>query len=879
MSSCSFMQRDEAQIFLSMLDALQEMVCVLEDDGLSICYANAALIAATGLDREALYGQPVSVLSPDGDIAPWRELLLSVDEHGQALLNTEVSLRAADGSDLPVAVTFQPIVQGQTRCLMLMAGDLRLPRKFHARVSRLVRFYQALLAIHHAVIEVRDELPLYEAICHTAVQLGGMTLAWIGQPDEQSGVVRPLARFGVGTEFLDQVKISVLADSPHGWGATGNAYRSGRGYIVNDYLNDPATLSWRQQARLTGWRSSGSFPIFREGRVAVILGLYHTEPGVFDVEMVQLIEALTQAISFALDHLGQERARQQLEDRVKMAALVFEHSSQPMLVADRNNDIISVNHAYEQMTGYALDELRGRNPRVFNSGCHDAAFYAGMWQDLEQQRFWQGRVWNRRKNGEVYPEWMTINVVLGEDGLPDRYVATSSDISDKVKFEETIWRQANFDLLTSLPNRYMAWRQLEAEIARTARGEQVSLAVLHIDLDQFKQINDILGHQAGDALLVDVAARIAACAGDASVTCRLNGDEFAILLLGNATLSHAAAVAQCVLAQLASPVELGPDRRKTYISASIGVALYPLDASGTEDLLQKAEQAMHVSKEAGRNRVNFYASGMQEKVQHRLQLLHDMRGAMEQGQFFLQFQPVVDMESGRVVKAEALLRWQHPTRGRIDPGTFIPLAEESGLIVPIGDWVFHQAAEWVRRVMAHLDTEIQVSVNMSPVQFRDDAVHIASWLAHLQAIGLSTRHVAVEITEGLLMDASEQIFAKLLDFRNAGVQVALDDFGTGYSALSYLRRFDIDFLKIDQSFVRNMVVDESAAALVEAIVVMAHKLGLKVIAEGVETREQHERLRHFDCDFGQGYLYAKPLDEAEFLQFTLARDRASTDVA
>lgn len=437
------------------------------------------------------------------------------------------------------------------------------------------------------------------------------------------------------------------------------------------------------------------------------------------------------------------------------------------------------------------------------------------------------------------------------------------DITEKKLTDELIWKQANFDLLTTLPNRFMFYDRLAVEIKKTHRDENM-LALLFIDLDRFKEVNDTLGHQIGDMLLVEAANRIVSCVRQTDTVARLGGDEFTVILSQLHDASYIDEIAANINAILAEPFTVEGELGQLYISASIGITLYPSDGTDVEQLLRNADQAMYVAKNSGRNRFSYFTHSMQEQAQLRLSLLNDLRGALSENQLALYFQPIIDMSTGNIIKAEALLRWHHPRRGLISPMEFIPLAEETGLIVEIGDWVFKEAARWVSRRIRQNENVVQVSVNMSPIEFHSESTSIASRLSYLQELGITGHSMAIEITEGLLLKADPGITDKLIQFRNAGIQVAIDDFGTGYSALSYLKKFDIDYLKLDQSFVRDLATDPDDMALSEAIIAMAHKLGLKVIAEGVETVEQMELLADAGCDYAQGYLYSKPVPAHQF---------------
>ncbi|HEY6093734.1 MAG TPA: EAL domain-containing protein [Gallionellaceae bacterium] len=556
--------------------------------------------------------------------------------------------------------------------------------------------------------------------------------------------------------------------------------------------------------------------------------------------------------------------RKRIEEELRLASLVLKNSSDGMVVTDADNRIIAVNPAFTSLTGYTFDDVRGKNPRMFKSGRHDAAFYQEMWRELRERGHWQGEVWDKRKNGELHAKWLTINTVRNEQGGVHRYVALFSDITEKKHSEELIWKQANFDMLTGLPNRHMLLDRLLQETHKADRNG-LTIALLLIDLDLFKEVNDTLGHIVGDALLQQAALRIAACVRESDTVARLGGDEFTVILSALPESNRAETIAQNIISHLSEPFYLGNE--VAYVSASVGITLYPGDGKNIEDLMRNADQAMYVAKQQGRGRFSHYTPSLQEAAQKRLRLTTDLRGALHGQQLRLLFQPIVELPGGRVSKAEALLRWQHPERGTINPQEFIHLAEESGLIHSIGDWVFREAAGVARRWSVKYGMDFQISVNKSPVQFRASGNdYTKSWPEYLQEIGLPGRQVVVEITEGMLLNAETEVVERLLHFRDAGIQVAIDDFGTGYSSLSYLKKFDIDYLKIDQSFVRNLGTDANDRALCEAIIVMAHKLDLKVIAEGVESAQQRDVLTSAGCDFAQGYLFSRPLTAEEFEQ-------------
>ncbi|CAJ0858098.1 hypothetical protein R20233_00560 [Ralstonia sp. LMG 32965] len=574
---------------------------------------------------------------------------------------------------------------------------------------------------------------------------------------------------------------------------------------------------------------------------------------------------------FTLRYQGAER-RRHLEE-MRLASLVYASSSEAMMVTTLDGQVVDVNPAFTVTTGYTAQEFKGQSSDAIRSECNDGTVIDAMREGVSTRGSWSGEYLIRRKDGSEFPALLTVDTFADSALGEPRRVALIHDMTEKKRAEEVIWRQANFDTLTELPNRHMFYNRLRQEIAR-ARQASTQLALLFIDLDRFKEVNDTLGHDQGDVLLKEIARRISAIVRGTDTVARLAGDEFTIILPELPDAGAATPIIRALLARIAAPLQLGEE--SVEVSASIGVALYPRDADSAESLLVRADQAMFAAKSAGRNQWAVFTPALQRAEQERLRVTSDLRMALMQGQLAVHYQPIVDLLTGKVRKAEALIRWTHPVRGEIDPADFIPVAEDSGLIVEIGKWVLNQALDQLVQWHATLDNTLQVSVNKSPLEFRAHQSSTESWPKVVERRGLPPHSLVVEITEGSLMADSDEVVEHLHEFRRAGVDIALDDFGTGYSSLSYLKRFDINYIKIDQSFVRSLAHDPKDIALCSAIVSMAHALHIKVIAEGIETEEQKAILVAAGCDYGQGHLFCPPVPPAAFEAFVVNGQLAET---
>ncbi len=548
------------------------------------------------------------------------------------------------------------------------------------------------------------------------------------------------------------------------------------------------------------------------------------------------------------------------EDALRLYAAVFTEASEGMLITDAEARIVAVNPAFTRITGYRPEDVEGRKPSILGSGRHGGDYYRDMWATLASRGQWQGEIWNRRRDGTVFPEWLSITAIRDGDAPPNRYIGIFSDVTERKEAEARISHLAHHDPLTSLPNRALFLDRLNQAVLK-ARRDGRRAAVLFLDLDRFKAINDSLGHDAGDALLLQFRDRCLAQIRDTDTLGRLGSDEFAFALPEVGGTQDAAAIARKLLAAIAAPYRIG--EHELTVTASLGVALYPDDAQRAHDLLRNAESAMQRSKSIGRGNYQFYSADMNTTSLGELLLENQLRGALVRDELRLHYQPKVEARSGRLIGAEALLRWQHPELGLLGPGRFVPAAEASGLIVPIGEWVLREACRQLRSWIDAGLEPVPVAVNLSAAQFvQQDLVALVR--DTLAANRLPAGLLELELTETMLMSDIERTIDTLSRLRKMGVALSIDDFGSGYSSLAYLRQFEVNVLKIDRSFVADIGEDATDGKIATAVIALGHSLGLQVIAEGVETEAQRDFLAARGCNHLQGYLFDRPLPAGEF---------------
>jgi diguanylate cyclase (GGDEF)-like protein/PAS domain S-box-containing protein len=588
---------------------------------------------------------------------------------------------------------------------------------------------------------------------------------------------------------------------------------------------------------------------------------------VFEINKIPIFEV--NGSRKALITLGQEitdRLENQRQER--LIKMVMENSDEAVLVSDQNNNIVYVNQAFTKITGYRLQEVVGKNPRIFASGRHDQQFYSNMWQKILTEGTWHGEIWDKRKNGEIYPKWVNISTVHDNEGSLCNYVAIFSDITKQKADEEMLWFLAYHDPLTKLPNRLLLNDRFDQAISNAKRHGQGYIALLYLDLDNFKTINDTLGHEVGDRLLVAAAQRLQATVRDIDTVSRVGGDEFVIILTDMPDSQAVALVAQNIIEHLSRVYEIGSYRLTSTIS--VGIALHSIDGEFFEELLTLADTAMYHAKDSGRNTYRFYTDKMNVDALERLRIRNELAEAIELQQFELYYQPQYNLTDSRLVAFEALLRWNHPEKGMILPERFIYAAELTGQIVPIGEWVVAEACRQAKQWQDQGFEPVRIAVNLSTLHFkRGDIVKMIT--DQTERYALDPQYLELELTEPILLQEVDYIHEIMKKFKSLHFTLSIDDFGTGYSSLSILKKFRVDKLKIDGSFVRNLEIDSQDLAIVRSIIQIAKGFGMHTIAEGVETEGQLEILRSEGCHEGQGYIFSHPLPAVKIESILIKR--------
>jgi diguanylate cyclase (GGDEF)-like protein/PAS domain S-box-containing protein len=766
-----------------------------------------------------------------------------------------------------VLVSGEPVFDGEGRFVGYRGVGRDITEQWQAqqRIARLRDLYAAMTEANDAIIHSRDMRELFGTICRITAAYGHFALTRVAMLDAATGWADTVACAGDDKGVAEHFRFSVDTALPEGRTPSAHALRAGTHYVCNDILTDERNRVWRELFGAIGVRAQATFVLRREGKPAGTLHLYAQHVGVFDDELVGMLEKLADNLSYALDNFLRDAARRTAEAALRESETRFrdfaDAAGEYVWEANLDGVISYVSSRVLSVWGYSDQELIGHKPADFMPP-----------GELERVRDWlaanmrpdgsfrdlEHRIVNR--SGET--RWLLVNAVglHDEHGRRIGHRGTGRDVTDRKLAEARISYLATRDPLTELPNRVLFNDRLEQGIVAARRTRQ-SLALLFIDLDRFKTINDSLGHQVGDLLLKEVAARMLNCIRKGDTLSRLGGDEFVVTLEGLAQAEDAAQVATKINRALARPIEIGPHVLTT--SCSIGISIFPEDAEDDRTLMKNADTAMYHAKEKGRNNYQFFSPEMNVRAVERHTLETALRRGIDRQEFVLYYQPQVDIRSGRVTGVEALLRWVHPERGLLLPNTFIAVAEESGLIEPIGQWALRTACERAKAWQDAGYPPLKMAVNISPRQLFKPREFLRSITRILNATGLDPRYLELEMTESLLLHNAEENIAMLRKLGKDGVRIAVDDFGIGYSSLSYLRQLPIDTLKIDRTFVRDIEKDSESVAIIQAVVAMGHSLELQVTAEGVESLGQLQALARLGCDEYQGYLFSKPLPAVE----------------
>ena len=642
-----------------------------------------------------------------------------------------------------------------------------------------------------------------------------------------------------------------------GTGSCGTAAFTNKRVIVSDIQNHPYWAPYRELAENAGLGSCWSQPIrAANGSVLGTFAIYHQHVHSPSEADIAIIEQTASIVSIAIE-------KKQAEEKLKRAASVFTHANEGIVITDANALIIEVNDTFTHITGYSNNDVIGKNPKILQSGRHSLDFYKKMWAKIKKVGHWRGEIWNRRKNGEIYPEMLTISAVKNSAGMVQHYVSLSTDITHTKKAQEQLERIAHYDLLTNLPNRVLLAKRL-SQAMQQCQFEGTSLAVAFIDLDGFKEVNDRYGHDIGDQFLVAVSKRIRRVIRQSDTLARIGGDEFIIIMGGVKNFNECELVLKKVLSAAASPVSI--DNLVAKVSASIGVTLYPQDDVDAEQLIRHADQAMYVAKQAGKNQYYQFDTEHDNAINLQHRSIDNISAAMENGEFVLYYQPKVNMRTGEVIGVEALIRWQHPINGLLSPIVFLPLIEGHSVSLALGEWVIESAlkqlTQWQKQGI-----HLSISVNISAYQLQQSnfTERLASILNRYPLV--DSHGLELEILETSALSDTYQVSSTMHACHKLGVRFALDDFGTGYSSLTYLKRLPAYLIKIDKSFVRDMLEDSDDLAIVEGVVGLAKVFEREVIAEGVETYEHGEALMKLGCELAQGFGIARPMLGSDIVQW------------
>jgi diguanylate cyclase (GGDEF)-like protein/PAS domain S-box-containing protein len=854
--------------FQSIFDHARDAIVTVDEFDL-IHQINPAAEKMFAVSASEICGQPLSRIVDEssmheGAIVPKDSVIQArAAEGGEKVITATRS----DNSTFPVETSISEVDTHGVKLRVFIMRDVTERVESARRERRQANFYSALSQTNQAIVRMTSAEELYKEICRVIVAYGHASMAYVALVED--GELVPFVWSGPAEQFLQGIELPLGDASALSNGPMATAYREGRSYISNDFLNDPNTIPWRPNALKIGTRSTAAFPIHRAGAVVGVLSVHVTEVNYFTTQLIDLLEEMAGDVSFALNNFDRERLRFQAEAASREASERFEKivSGAPEAIAVFTIDtgeMVLVNDAFCETFGFSRDEVLGSTwdniPVLSELACRET-----LCASLAEQKM------VRSIDAQVHNKANALLDVLYSAELIElagqsQLLLMFSDITERKRAQAQVEYLATHDSLTDLPNRSLIRQRIEAEM-REAEQSGAQFALMYLDLDRFKIINDSFGHPFGDRVLRAAGERIRSLLRAQDVVARHGGDEFLVFLPGQQGAENAFAVARKLLDAFEEPLSFL--ERKVFISMSIGVSHYPNHGTDIDTLIEHADDAMYRAKEKGRKTYQEFSAEISAHTRRQSDLETSLRSAVSGNQLRLVYQPKLDLASGRISGCEALLRWSHPTLGEVRPDVFIPIAEESGLIIPIGSWVLENACRQSKAWQMRGLPNIPISVNISARQFSQPNL-VESILGTIKECGLEPDLLELELTESLIADDAEKVIRTIQQLKAEGVRLSIDDFGTGYSSLSQLRRLPVDTLKIDQSFVRNILTDHDDATIAIAIIDLAHNLRLRVIAEGVESAEQLAFFDEHGCDEIQGYHFGRPVEATAFSEFVLA---------
>jgi diguanylate cyclase (GGDEF)-like protein/PAS domain S-box-containing protein len=860
---------ESAERYRYLFDKNPHPMWIYDLETLSILAVNGAAVAHYGYDHDEFLSLTIKDIRPADDIpALLRRTTESTDGLGRSGVWRH---RKKDGTLISVEITTHVLEFEGRPAKLVLAHDVTETVKAEEELRRLNRTLRVLSRCNETLVRATEEKELLHGVCDNLVTLGGYLFAWVGFPGPDVDRTIEMSAFaGEDGGHLRSLKLS-WQDNDQGQGPTARAVREGKTVVSRDIQTDRRFPHMRTLIGSLGISAAISLPLRSGEEIVGALTLYSRDVESFDQEEVKLLSELAEDLAYGIISLRTAVARKEAEESLKLRNRAIEASSNGIMICDGKDPempILYVNPAFERITGFGAEEVVGRNPRFLSGGDEDQKGVIDIRESIHRGVETEAVVRNYRKDGSLFWNELSVAPVRDADGGVSHYVSVFNDITERKRYEEQLEHHAGHDPLTDLLNRNLLIDRLEQSIVYARRSHRL-LAVLLLDLDRFKVINESLGHGQGDELLRMVANRLTGCVRPGDTVARLGGDEFVIALAEVAEVDDVGMMGRKIQEALIRPFHLSG--RELFVTASIGISFYPRDGGDGETLIRNADVAMYLAKTEGGNQFRFFAPEMNLRVMETLEMEADLRRALERDEFLLYYQPTVDLASGRISGCEALLRWRHPEKGLVPPDAFIPLAEETGLIVPLGDWVLRETCRQSREWRKAGIPVITISVNLSARQFRQ-ADLVEKVQQGIEDAGMDPQKLILELTESMIMHDPAGAAETMHRLKGLGIGLSLDDFGTGYSSLNYLRRFPVDTLKIDRSFITDVTSDAGAAAVATSVVAIAHSLRLTAIAEGVETKEQLAFVRESRCDGLQGYYFSKPLPADEIVRL-LREDR------